>query len=382
MQLLQYSGLLEMQAHRLHCDALRLQNAALCGTATTNFLDMMENFFGVEEDEEEARMEDTTSFAAFIKQNKEEHVKELQSKALSVTKGSVEHEEIGEEEESKSITSTSSQASKPRTLSQMSKHKEKYPTKCKLSEAQLFYPTSSESLHEIGVDGKYIGTRENLPGYKGLYCCLFGNCDYGAQVCGNTLSHIRRVHLGAAFGCRFCLELAWWQARSWSNHMDSVHSQESKYEALHLPSGPIEAVKVEPEIFVAEEHFTIPVPKSKTIESDEPSTKHIKKEITGFMTYQEFEKASTEGDIALLAEGKNPLQPRPQVAMIRYRTKPSGSQSVEFASGIVTFFSMEKPTETPETKGEDSTDDPDYIADSQEDEFDDEDLLCDEDEAI
>ena len=207
MQLLQYSGLLEMQAHHLCRDALRLQNAALCGTAMTNFLDMMENFFGVEEDEEEAKMEDAASFAAFIKQNKEERAKELQSKALSVTKGSIEHEEIGNEEESESVTSTSSQASKPHTLSQMSKHKEKYPTKCKLSEVQLFYPTSSESLHETGMDGKYIGTRENLPGYKGLYCCLFGNCDYGAQVRGHTLSHIQCVHLGAAFGCRFCPEL-------------------------------------------------------------------------------------------------------------------------------------------------------------------------------
>ena len=377
MQLLQYSGLLEMQAHRLYHDALHLQNAALCGTAMTHFLDMMENFFRVEEDEEEAKMEDTTSFATFIKQNKEECTKELQSKALSIIKGSIEHEEIGDGEESESVASASSQASKPHPLSQMSKHKEKYPTKCKLSEAQLFYPTSLESLHETGVDGKYIRTGENLPGYKGLYCCLFGNCDYGTQVHGNTLSHIRRVHLGAAFGCRFCPELAWWQARSWSNYMDSIHSQESKYETLHLPSGPIEAVKVEPEIFIAKEHFMIPVLKSKTVESDEPSTKCIKKEISGFMSYQEFEEASKEGDIALLAEGKNSLQSRPQVAMIRYRTKPSGGQMAEFVSRIVLSSSMEKPTKTPETKGEDLTDDPYYIPDSQEDEFDDEDLLCD-----
>ena len=161
--------------------------------------------------------------------------------------------------------------------------------------------------------------------------------------------------------------------------MDSVHSQESKSETLHLPSGPIEAVKVEPEIFVTEEHFTIPIPKCKTVESDKPSTKRIKKEITGFMSYQEFEEASKEGDIALLAEGKNPLQPHPQLAMIRYRTKPSGGQTAEFTSGIVTSSSIEKPTET---KGESLTDDPDYIPDSQEDEFDSEDLLCDEDEAI
>ena len=152
----------------------------------------MENFYRVDETEEEAKIEDAASFAAFIKQNKEECAKERQSKNLSVTKGSVEHEEVGEErdvEETESVASTSSQPSKPRTLLQI-KHKEKYPTKCKLSEAQLFYPTSAESLHETGVDGKFIGTRENLIGYRGLYCCLYGNCDYGAQVWGNTLSHI------------------------------------------------------------------------------------------------------------------------------------------------------------------------------------------------
>ena len=66
--------MLEMQAHCLRRDALRLQNAALCGTATTNFLDVMENFYRVDETEEEARIED----AAFIKQNKEERAKELQ----------------------------------------------------------------------------------------------------------------------------------------------------------------------------------------------------------------------------------------------------------------------------------------------------------------
>ena len=52
-------------------------------------------------------------------------------------------------------------------------------------------------------------------------------------------------------------------------------------------------------------------------------------------------------------------------------------QVAEFASGIVTSSSMEKPTETPETKGEDLTHNPDYIPDSQEDKFGDQDLLCD-----
>ena len=92
--------------------------------------------------------------------------------------------------------------------------------------------------------------------------------------------------------------------------MDSVHSNEPKYEPLQLPSGPPEAVKVEPDLFVAEEHFTIPVPKSE----DEPSSKRIKKEISGLMTYQEIEEASKERDIALLAHGKDPFQPRPKVS--------------------------------------------------------------------
>ena len=100
------------------------------------------------------------------------------------------------------------------------------------------------------------------------------------------------------------------------------------------------------------------------------------------MTYQEFEKASKEGDIALLAQGQNHFQPRPRAAMIRYRTKPSGGSIADFATGIVSSSSKEKPTETPKNVDDELIDDPDYVPDSQEDKFDDEELLCDEDEAI
>ena len=165
--------------------------------------------------------------------------------------------------------------------------------------------------------------------------------------------------------------------------MDSVHSYEPKYEAVQLPSGPLEAVKVEPDLFVAEECFTIPVPKSTDTE-DEPSSKRIKQEISGFMTYQEFEKASKEGYIALLAHGKDPFQPRPRVAMIRYRTSPSGGCVAEFATGLVSSSTEEKPSDTAD---DDPTDNPDYVPDSQEDKDDkfnddDEVLLSDEDEVI
>ena len=42
------------------------------------------------------------------------------------------------------------------------------------------------------------------------------------------------------------------------------------------------------------------------------------------MTYKEWEEASKEGEVCLLADSSNPNQPRPQAAAIRYRQKPSG----------------------------------------------------------
>ena len=46
--------------------------------------------------------------------------------------------------------------------------------------------------------------------------------------------------------------------------MDISHPDQPKYETLDFPTGPLEAVKVEPELFVEEEHFIIPVPKQLT----------------------------------------------------------------------------------------------------------------------
>ena len=348
----------------------------------------MESFFGVEEDEAEANLEDAASMAAFIKANKEERAKDAKSKDLSVTKGAVESEEVGIEgegaEETDSIISSGSQPSKAQTCPKGTQAK-KYPTICQLNEAQLIYPASASTLHDTGVDPKYIGSRENLTAYKHLYCCLVGNCDYGAQVRGNTLSHIRWVHLGVTFGCRFCPGSAWWQARSCSNHMESVHPLQPKYE--ELPGPPI-LVKGEHEEFVEEEHFVIPAPGTKTVDptdTDKPSTKWIKKEVSKMMTYKGWEEASKEGEVYLLADSSNLNQPRPQVAAICYRQKPSGGDIAKFAAAIVTLTSEEKPAKAPKSKDNDDKlpDDPDYIPDFQEgeesDAFDDDELLCDED---
>ena len=189
-----------MKAQELHRDALRLQTAALCGVAATNFLNLMENFYGVDKTPEEQALGDAASFTAFVAAHKKEKEKDEVSRSLSKLKQEVETEEIdvGEDDDESD--------EEPKMLKQKKKPTAKYPSKCSLAEAHLFFPTSDKTVHETGVDGKLIGSRENLPQYHGLYCCLYKGCDYGAQTRGNTLSHIRRVHLGHALGCRFCPE--------------------------------------------------------------------------------------------------------------------------------------------------------------------------------
>ena len=99
----------------------------------------------------------------------------------------------------------------------------------------MFFPTSASTLHDTGVDSKYISTHECLSGYKGLYCCMFGNCDYSAQVRANTQSYIRRVHLGHAIGCRYCPTWAWWQVCTWLDHMSNTHPKVPKYPHRKCP---------------------------------------------------------------------------------------------------------------------------------------------------
>ena len=153
MQLFRYSGLLEMKAQELPWDASRLQTAALCGVATTNFLDLMENFYRVDKTPEEQALGDAASFSAFVAA----HKKDEASKSLSKSKQEVETEEIdvGEDDDESD--------EEPKTLKQKKTPTAKYPSKCSLAKAHLFFPTSDKTVHETGVDGKLIGSRENLP---------------------------------------------------------------------------------------------------------------------------------------------------------------------------------------------------------------------------
>ena len=336
MQLLQFSGLLEQQAQRLWCDAMKLQAAALCGTASTKFLNLMENFYSVNKEEEEGVLEDAASFAAFVKQHREEKEKDNASAKLSISKSSVEKDELDSEEEEEEdiedLASTTSSISKRKTLKQLkipTADQEKYPSKCSLKEAVLFFPTSTSTLHDTSVESKYISTREGLSGYKGLYCCLFENCDYGAQVRANTLSHICRVHLGHAVGCRYCPTQAWWQARTWSDHMLHTHPDVPKYPQQEMSEVPLETSRGDSEVFISEECFEV------EILTDEPPSKKIKEEPEKLISYLEWEKEvwkkeAQEGELYLCAEPKDhPFAPHPKTMAIRYRKKgPSEAEKV------------------------------------------------------
>ena len=324
MQLFQYSGLFEEKAQQLRRDALQLQTAALCGVASTGFLDLMEGFYGVDESPEEQALGDTSSFAEFVSTFRKEKERERVSATLSKTKSEVEEEE-DQRESDDSDEDAEEGAQKPTTLKGKKRPSaKKYPSVCKIAEATLFYPTSTKTVHETGVDSKYIGARENLPQYRGLYCCLYGDCDYGAQVRGATLSHIRRVHLGHAIACKYCPVKAWWQARYWLLHMSQEHPDLPIYEVLELPPN-LEAVKVEPDVFVSEERFEVPIPKE--LGAAEPAAK--KPRISSLMSYDEWEQASKEGKLCLLADSPNPNQPRPQAVAIRYRHAEAESTTAE-----------------------------------------------------
>ena len=254
---------------------------------------------------------------------------------------SVEKDELGDDEEEEDIedsASTTSSVIKCKTLKQLKipiADQEKYLSKCSLKEAKLFFPTSASTLHDTGVDSKYIGTREGLSGYKGLYCCLLEGCDYRAQVQANTLSHIHRVHLGHAVGCRYCPTRAWWQARTWSDHMSHTHPDIPKYPPQEISGAPLESSKGDSEVFISEERFEVEVPTC----TSEPPAKKIKEEPSALLTYSEWEKEmwkkeAEKGDLYLCVEAKDPFAPHPKAATIRYR-KREATEAEKVTSAIV-----------------------------------------------
>ena len=355
LQLLKFSGLLEAQAQKLRWDAFKLINATIAGTATTNLWQLLESFFEVDEEPEEEELQDAASLTAAVHARKVEQEQEVAAKSLAITKSSVQAEEGVEEEEEEiedTASTTSSQFTTPpvRTLSQIKESKkamDKYPSKCELREAQLFFPASSEMMHQTGVDARYIGTCEKLSSYKGIYCCMLSDCDYGAQLKGIVYSHIHRVHLGVALGCRFCPEKCWLQACYWSIHMQSIHSQEPKFEPLVLPEN-IKAEPVESEVQITEERFEIPTPKCPMeTEKEVETSKYIKQELDEAHTLQELAKSDDSHSYAFQS---TKAHPQSAVTAIRYHKKPS------IASQVASAIIMEDVVVIPETEEDESTD--------------------------
>ena len=100
--------------------------------------------------------------------------------------------------------------------------------------------------------------------------------------------------------------------------MDQEHSDLPKYEVIAIPEN-VEAVKIKPEVFIAQEHFEVPIPQQLDAGNPEPPAKKSKGDVENIMSYDEFVEASKEGEIYIPAYGKNPFQPQPKVAAIRYR---------------------------------------------------------------
>ena len=275
--MLQISGVLEIRSHQLCRHALKMINATICGTATTEFWRLMESYFGVDEDEDEAALEDAQSLAEVLAQKKawtEESVPSVSKSSFREAGETssapqppgaskippeiiIDDDDDDENTSVASVHTAASSGSGYKTLASKKKATvEKYPTLMSLAEASLFYPTSDTTLHMTGVDLQYISERKKIGPYKGYYRCAYKQCEYAAQTRGVVATHVRRVHLGHALGCRFCPTMAWWQARYWSEHMDKFHSEASKYEPLSMPEG-IKAEEISPEDVPEEDHFVV-----------------------------------------------------------------------------------------------------------------------------
>ena len=279
MQMLQISGVLELRSQQLHRHTLKLIDATICGTATTEFWRLMESYFGVDEDGDEAALEDAQSLAEILAEKRAWNTENIPSIAKesvkeSDTRASTSYQErenipeviIDDDDDNNvsvaSVHTTASEGSGPRLQTLATKKKAtvtKYPNACSLKEATLFYPTSETTLHMTGVDANLITDRKRIGAhgsYKGYYGCAWKECSYVAQTHGIVATHVRCVHLGNALACRFCPTLAWWQARYWSDHMDKNHSDQSKYEAITMPEG-VKAEEVTEAEIPEEDHFVV-----------------------------------------------------------------------------------------------------------------------------
>ena len=264
--MLQISGMLELRSHQLRCDALKLMNATICGSATTDFWHLMENYFGTDEDIDKASLDEAQSLADILKLKKQWSKEDVPSISKSSVKPDDDITIIDDEEDDRSSVSSSlttklvsSTTSSLQTLAQKKKATEdKFPNFCSLKEASLFYPTNEKNMHTMGINPAHISERMKIGVYKGFYCCfLHKDCQYVAQTNGLIATHICHVHVGHALRCRFCPTLAWWQACYWSDNMVKKHSDQPKFKVLVFPEGTIKAEEIDPSQHANLDHFVV-----------------------------------------------------------------------------------------------------------------------------
>ena len=259
--MLQMSGTLEIHAAKMRRQALSVLLGTVSGSATSNLWKLLEHYFGVDEDPEETKVAEAASLAHLLKAQKEEREQDTAAARKAILKSKADQEAP--------IGAAKRKASSSSTLRAKKTGDDEFPNKCSLEEAQLYFPTNLDTMHQTGIPSFWIGDRIKLGGYKGCYPCQGSDCEYVAQTRGVLCTHIRRVHLGFALGCRLCPEKAWWQARYWSEHMDKVHSDVPKFEIT--TTGPnVVSTAEDVDLYVSEETVVIPALGSGMVKSEAP----------------------------------------------------------------------------------------------------------------
>ena len=225
---------IEITTSMLCRDAVGIMKAALAGTKTTRFTDVME--------------------AAFVEDG------------ATVAQGDPDTQLEEEEEEGYIEESPELQQSEPSTstLTRAMKHKLPVPTEgikkkpsahpgkggvCDLKFATPYFPSVSDKekyLH-AGVDAKYISdrissTRPNIAGYGCLFSTvskkegkIVEDCNVISMTKAQLSTHLRQYHLGLAIFCFVC-NRKWWAVATWLKHMQKDHSS-LKYDDYFLREG-------------------------------------------------------------------------------------------------------------------------------------------------
>ena len=207
--------------------------AALTGTATTKFLNVMEAAFGEEENEQEVPDIAPT----------EEDQPENLPPGVMTTKEEV---DVKFSEPSTSTVPTKCQTRSSTKQPPVKRScKQEAPTKVSgpftLRDASRVFPTkgNKQAYLHTSVPNEYISQRESGPYTKvAIYHCNYTRvcrergekpqeCDTICQSRGQTSTHICQFHLNVCVECYVCGH-RWWSVFEWKKHMKSEHSDLSE----------------------------------------------------------------------------------------------------------------------------------------------------------